>query len=493
MSIVYNKIDLDFYDGKINEILNDESLIKMGIRRDILGFTTYGYPIDLISVGYGDHDLFIVGGTHSCEIISVDYVLQLIKNISSFPEFDPNVFTIKVIPIQNPEGFDICTSSLFGISDIDFESKSKEYFLRYRTDSLIFKVTRDFNALFDYDSATSMLNGFKELIKSPNWKNLSDKRAMPNIVIFNGMIECFDNPRDFDELFTYLSKCCTSVISKLDDSLHDSFLKSFMEILNDSFISRMNVDLTKYQKLHQMMFDGVSVFDLKSSSLEDSVRRVYSNPINPRGSIVTHDSTGQFINLNANHTNNPGISVIKNNEVRYGFGPRSNVRNYFPGPLGIPCLDVNNFEFAPENRLLYDLLIDSYSNGRYFATLLYHGTGGMIYYKPYEDLMSKSDYSQYLSFNSDIANIYNEGISHVNASNTGYRKLEDSGYTGYGDLLRRTLPGVLLIELSRMGGNPISPYGDSSNIYNTFNENFEGFRYLLDYYTKKISSKKYIK
>ena len=379
------------------------------------------------------------------------------------------------------------------IDDIDFESKSKEYFLRYRTDSLIFKATRDFNSLFDCDSATLMLSKFKELIKSPNWKNLSDKRAMPNIVIFNEMIERFDNPRAFDDLFSYLSRCCSDVISKLGDKLHDSFLRLFMEILNDSFTSRMNVDLTKYQKLHQMMFDDVSVSGLKSSSLEDSVHRVYSDPINPHGSIVTHDSTGQFINLNANHKRNPGISVIKNNEIRYGFGPKSNVRNYYPGPLGIPCLDVDNFEYAPENILLYNLLCDSYSNGRYFATLLYHGTGGMIYYKPFSELMSDNDYSQYLCFNSSLADIYNSGISDVNSSNMGYKKLEDCGDTGYGDFLRRTLPGVLLIELSRMGGNPISPYGDSSNIYNTFNENFYGFRCLLDYYSKKINGKKYIK
>lgn len=488
MKIVYDKLNYESYKKRLDDMCSDERLREFGFSKCVLGYTRYGYPIDLISVGHGQKDIFIVGGTHSSEIVSVDYVLQLINNLPNFGEFDPNIFTIKFIPIQNPEGFDICTSSLSNINSIDFESKSKEYFLRYRTDSLIFKAVNDFNKLFDDClDASILLDRIKNFINnSINWKNLSDKRAMPNIAIFNNIINSYDNPIDFESLFIDLYNACNITLEKLDcRDLHDSFLYSFMNILRDKFTSKYPIFIPKYQKLHQMMFDDVSI-SLNSEELEKSTCDVYSMLDNPKGSIVTHDSTGLFINLNANHELNPGISVIKSGAIKYGPGPKSNVRNYFPGPLGMPCVDVDNFAYAIENQLFYNLLKSSYDNGRYFATLLYHGTGGMIYYKPFEERMSKVDYASYFEFNNEIADVYNDGIAFFNPSNMGYKKLDDCGDTGYGDLLRRTFPGVLLIELSRMGGNPISPYGDISNIHNTMNENFSGFRKVLKYYGGKI-------
>ena len=487
MDISYNKLSIDFYNEQIRNLLNDEKLIKLGIKRKILGYSTYGYPIDLISVGHGFYDLFVVGGTHSSEIITVDFILQLLKNISDFEEFDPNFFTIKFIPIQNPEGFDICTSVFSDVSSTNFQSKSMEYFLRYRTDYLIFKAINDFNSLYDVSENSSMfLSNFKSLINNNvNWKNLSDKRAFPNIKIFNNIVNSFSDGNDFTFLFTFLSNACLTVIDKINSNdLHDSFLYYFMNILNDSFTSISKVSLTRYNKLHQMMFKDSSI-SLKSPSLNRNVNLVYSILDNPKGSIITHDSTGRFINLNANNLLNPGISCIKNNILKYGIGPKSNVRNYFPGPLGMPCLDVNNFKYTIENKLLYNLLKSSYDNGKYLAILLYHGTGGMIYYKPYQYLMSDKNFSYFFDYNNNIADIYNEGISSVNDSNCGYKKMDDSGTSGYGDLLRRIFPGVLLIELSRMGGNPIAPYGDCSNIYNTLNENFLGFKKVLNFFKRK--------
>ena len=487
--ILYDKLSYDLYNKRLDSFSSDERLRKLGFSRSVLGYTHYGYPIDLISVGFGPRDIFVVGGTHSSEIISVDFVLQLINNLPNFSEFDPNIFTIKFIPIQNPEGFDICTSTFSSIDSIDFQSKSKEYFLRYRTDSLIFKVVNGFNKLFDDCSSASVLyDRIRSYINNDiNWKNLSDKRAMPNITIFNTLVNSYDGPYDFDSLFQYLCYSCNVTLDKIDTlELHDSFLYFFMNILKDKFVSLYPINLVKYQKLHQKMFDDVSI-DIRSDELKKKMLDVYDLPDNPRGSIVTHDSTGLLINLNANHELNPGISVIKNSEFRYGYGPRSNVRNYYPGPIGLPCSDVNNFEYAVENKLLFDLIKSSYDNGRYFSTFLYHGTGGMIYYNPYDKRMSSTDFNNYFQFNNEIVELYNSGISSVSSS--GYRKLDDSGDTGYGDMLRRTFPGVLLVELSRMGGNPISPYGDINNINNTMNENFAGFREFLKYYSnQKIKS-----
>ena len=54
----------------------------------------------------------------------------------------------------------------------------------------------------------------------------------------------------------------------------------------------------------------------------------------------------------------------------------------------------------------------------------------------------------------------------------------------YGDLLRKTFPGVLMIELSLMGGNPLAPYGDINNIYRTYNDNLKAFDDVLSYMSK---------
>ena len=55
--------------------------------------------------------------------------------------------------------------------------------------------------------------------------------------------------------------------------------------------------------------------------------------------------------------------------------------------------------------------------------------------------------------------------------------------------MARTFPGVLMIELSKMGGNPIGPYGDKTNIYNTINENISAIANIIKYFNKRIKTK----
>ena len=62
---------------------------------------------------------------------------------------------------------------------------------------------------------------------------------------------------------------------------------------------------------------------------------------------------------------------------------------------------------------------------------------------------------------------------------TGYRQIERADNTGYGDLLRQTYPGILLIELSKMGGNPIAPYGDLNNLTSVMNDNISAINNLI--------------
>ena len=56
-----------------------------------------------------------------------------------------------------------------------------------------------------------------------------------------------------------------------------------------------------------------------------------------------------------------------------------------------------------------------------------------------------------------------------------------------------TFPGVLMIELSKMGGNPIGPYGDTNNIYNVFHDNIDAINMLIKYFKNKDLIKERIK
>ena len=103
--ILYKKLDLKTFDERITEIEKDYRLHELGLRKNVY-LSQYCYPINEYIIGNGKKDLFIVGGTHGSEIISVDFVLQLLKNLPDLKDYDPNLITLHVIPLQNPEGFD---------------------------------------------------------------------------------------------------------------------------------------------------------------------------------------------------------------------------------------------------------------------------------------------------------------------------------------------------------------------------------------------------
>ena len=72
-----------------------------------------------------------------------------------------------------------------------------------------------------------------------------------------------------------------------------------------------------------------------------------------------------------------------------------------------------------------------------------------------------------------IANTYSSTTEY---KTSGLSMIDDVGLSGCGDLLRSVFPGVILVELSKMGGNPISPYGDIfGNYRNVIKDNLKAF------------------
>ena len=498
-NITYEKPNYNIIQNRINSLFQNEELLKLGLTRKFLTQTEYNYPLDYIQIGHGDNELFIVAGTHGSEIITVDFITQLLEQIHTFEEFDPNIFKLNIIPIQNPEGFDISSSNLSIIQDNNFEKSSYEYYLRYRTDSIITNALNNLNIFINNlintpqpITSDNFLFELKQFINTNNtWKRLEDPKALQNIKIFNKLINNISKAQDFNTLKLELLNICNITLTKLNtNNLNDTFLALFINQLKNGFDSNNiwnNINNENQKKLYQQMFSNNTIKNLQSSNLEKDINKMYRLYNHPLGSQISHDATGNGINLNANHPLNPGIETTKKGIIIYGPGVKNNIKNYFPGPLGTPCQNVDEFKYAIENKALFKLINESYNNGTYLATLLYHGTGGLIYYKPYEQLMSEKQYTKIYNYNQELASIYQQS--------TKYNILEEASTTGYGDLLRRTFPGVLMIELSKMGGNPIGPYGDKNNIYNTINDNFDAIKKILLYFHQKIklSKKKLIK
>ena len=56
-------------------------------------------------------------------------------------------------------------------------------------------------------------------------------------------------------------------------------------------------------------------------------------------------------------------------------------------------------------------------------------------------------------------------------------------------MIRQMLPGFLIIELSKMGGNPLGSYGDKNNYKQVINDNIIAFNEILETIENKISVK----
>ena len=485
--ISYEQLDYQLYKKRINTLIKNDNLKKIGIKLNTIANTTYNYPIDCISIGYGNQEIFIIGGTHGSEMISIDFVTQLITNLPAIEEFDPNIFTIKIIPLQNPEGFDISSSTIS--KNNNFEDISKQYYKSYRIDNIIAITLKELNIFFNnliknknIITANEYLNEIKKFINTNiQWQNLLQEKNLPQIKIFNNLINQQQKINNFNKLKLTLISICNTTLTKLDKNKNIGeiiLIENIKKSLESTEIWQDINNETIY-KLHQQLFKENLPIKLQKKSLIKDTLAIKV----PIGSHILWDATGAKtnINLNANVKTNPGIESIKNNIKKYGLNAKNNIRNYFKGPLGLPTENINNFTYAIENKAIYKLLKKSYINGNYTACILYHGTGGLIYYKPYEQLMETKKYTEFNEYNKEIANIYSK--------ETGYKILETSDYTGYGDQLRRTFPGVLLIELSKMGGNPIGPYGDKTNHYLTIKQNINAFNELLKYFKQKDKNK----
>ena len=477
-----NKINYQEYQNKLNKITTNPKLTALGLKKYTLGQTTYHYGIDYITVGFGEKDIFFVAGTHGSEIISTDFILHFIENIPHLKGFDPNVFTLKILPLQNPEGYDIATNTFREIKEEEFTQKSYEYYLKYRTDMIVSKAIEELSKVFSNDSKENLSEKIKTFIQTnPKWSVLNQARTFPQIEILNqqmNQIKPTATKKElYQELMIAIKKAEDSIlVHSIQDQMFFFFLQELKDVCYQLCIQEKEKAIIN--KLYQDMFKDSSPTSLYNPILEKEVKTMLEDWQQPKGSQINFDATGSGVNLNANSKFNPGYLLRQENKIIYGPNPKNNIRKYVPGPIGTSSRKIDYFTYEKENLILEALIQDSIQQKRYLMTLLYHGTGGMIYYQPNQDALSDKTYHNILQYNQELAFYYNQ--------KTQYQLLDESSLTGYGDYLRKTYPGVLLIELSKMGGNPLGPYGDKENIERVYEENINALDSIFIHQKRKI-------
>lgn len=139
---MHNKIyDYEQVMEKLNQLVQNSIITE---EKDI-GKTKYGLPIKHYSIGKGKKSVVISSATHGCEIISTDFVLKLMEEMSKrtprFNKIDFNKYKFHFIPILNPEGYLISTSAIRAkipskMPEEEAEKICKEYYQQYKNDDI---------------------------------------------------------------------------------------------------------------------------------------------------------------------------------------------------------------------------------------------------------------------------------------------------------------------------------------------------------------------
>lgn len=399
-----NILDYEQVEEKLQKI-TEKGIIK---ESENLGETEYSLPIKHYVVGEGNNDIVITGATHGSEIITTDFIIKLMEEISNkkdnWKEILKN-FKIHFVPMLNPEGYLIATSAI------------------------------------------------RKLI-----------------------------PRDMSE--DNAERICKQyyTVYKEDDNQPKSILED-----------------DKNLKKHQLMFEGIDYTCIpeKYESIRNSIKCIFEKyPDLPKWCLHIWSSNGNGIDIQANSKYNPKISKIMKDETLYMNSIRhNNIDISHPGPINCPFDKEKGFRIEKETAAISNLLESLNKEGKLFAYLNYHSTGGIIFQRPAkapkdlkisQDEMAKKEIINYM-----FAKLYSDKTyKNTGIDEDGKNKKEISKYiistqnapaTSSNDIFRIMYPQDLLIELSGMGGNPIGPYGDiKENYTNAIKSNLDAVKYTLN-------------
>lgn len=460
-NIRYEILDYNKYYNRLNTIVNNPNNIYPITKHNPIGQTKCGFDIDHYSIGNGPKHIVYMGCAHGNEIISTDYVTQLMENIAlgngDYKNFDPNEFTLDFIPCQNPEGFFTTTYALNSVmkdmNEEEIEAFSKKYWAAYREDDINVQAIN--NILSSYcEKFTSLDN--KANLTNLFWKQSRSKEITPDYII------------------SFLEQ--NGDISR--EEITNLVTEKWQEKLNGK--STIPAD-----KLHHKIFEGINIdcipeIDEKHQKLKSSLNEMYSSGLFPIETLANFFSNSSGVNLNDNNEyfyNETKEKIAKDGNV-YANLRDNNLLKSVPGPVGTPSADLDKpFEYAPENQALLNFLAEQDNKNENYAFFNIHGTGGLLYLYPVADDDLEQAHNEGVSrnftffINNRLATEYTKATGQEYKDKTGTdNPYKTIGYpdriTGVGDLLRKKYISSFVLELSKMGGNPIAPYGDRQGNYN---------------------------
>ena len=457
--ITYDKLNKYLYELTNNNYKNKVT------KHPAIAFSPCGFPIEHYSIGHGHKHLVVIAGTHGTEIIGIDFVLKLMKAIAQgtgiYKDFAQNEITIDFIPCQNPESFIIVTESLKQyINEQNFQKISYEYYLNYRKDDIIYTKVNEFFKSLTQDK--KVINNFWDEFRQKNISSSDLEQLLNNHQI---------NKNKIINLFDELKK---------------------LNIIDDNVIPK--------EKFHYSMFPNLNYknlpeIDNRYIKLKNKIQKImetnYDNYKFPKQSIIDWRANSNGVDLNKNNPKNFKFKnkEKENNNFKPLFGKLrfNSLMREVPGPQGTSSVNNQKFSFEPENLGLLKLLLNLKKDDKYAGVLSYHGTGGVIYFRPKnyleeKDLKKAKLLKEIDEINTNMAKAYQ--------IYTGYKEMPyEQNPIGTGDMIRQILPGFLIIELSKMGGNPLGPYGDKDNYQKLINDNIIALNSLI----KLIQNKTKIK
>ena len=243
----------------------------------------------------------------------------------------------------------------------------------------------------------------------------------------------------------------------------------------------VKIKLNTKLKRHQQFFGHIDPYVILGSKfkyIQKSLIKMYKENGIPEGTLAIWHSNGNGVDLNQNMPYNPKIQAIKEGKTLYSLLRYNNIETTKPGPIGCP-MKGKEFEYEPENKALFDffLKLKNNKNIELCAYMNYHSTGGIVYYKPYKDVngIVTENKMKYM----DLEEVYNKKVAEVYANKAKYNIVNsESSLNCFNDLLRMQIPGNLLIELSKVPGNPLSPYLDD-NYDKIIDDNLNALSYTL--------------
>ena len=462
-------MDFITYD-KLSEYL--DALVKAKnknpvIKRKDLCLSPCGFPVTHYTIGNGPKHLTVMAGTHGTEIIGVDFILKLMKVISEgkgvYKDFDSNKFTLDFIPCQNPEGFIIVTEVLkpyvSQLTEKEFETFSRNYYLNYCKDDRVYLEINKF--LEDKD----IIDKF--------W----DEYRLKDITK--------------DDVFNFLTSCHK-------ENVKPKISELFQTLYELKIIDNLDNPVIYKEKFHHQMFKNLSYQNIEEKDkrytlLKNKVKNImetkYESYTFPKASLIDWRANSNGVDLNQNNPNN--FKIKQEEKRKKGFKPLFgtmrfvNLMREVKGPQGKVSVSDQKFTFENENTGLLKHLLNLNKEEKYVGAISYHGTGGVIYSRPKNPLEVKKQKEALRTIDK-----YNELLAISYQNITEYKIMPyPKQLTGTGDMIRMLLPGFLLIELSKMGGNPLGPYGDKQNYQKVINDNLLAFNEILKAIKNEIAVK----